>query len=251
MTQLRGQFVEFEITNKKDLTEADIRTKFITPALVGPTGNKWNVMTQLREEIYFTKGRAIVRGETVRRGEAKKADYILYFKPGLPIAVVEAKDNTFAVGGHRAREQGGLRSGSIRESEYGVPADCAEVAAHSGEAEGPFSQLEQVVEPLTLGLYIRTVFRWWGEYLQEFRRRYADPSILGCSHAASRGVGLHPSHGFPMDCLSCEQADYLAKLAPETHEKLVLQYQIQDMAKARVSVCSPRLTGLTIGPVTS
>src|SRR5688572_19662631 len=84
--------------NKKDLTEADIRTKFITPALVGPTGNKWNVMTQVREEIYFTKGRVIVRGKTVRRGEAKKADYILYIKPGLPIAVVEAKDNTFKVG---------------------------------------------------------------------------------------------------------------------------------------------------------
>jgi type I restriction enzyme R subunit len=84
--------------NKKDLTEADIRTKFITPALVGPNGNKWNVMTQLREEIYFTKGRVIVRGKTVRRGEAKKADYILYIKPGMPIAVIEAKDNTHQVG---------------------------------------------------------------------------------------------------------------------------------------------------------
>jgi type I restriction enzyme R subunit len=84
--------------SKKGLTEADIRTKFITPALVGPTGGKWNVMTQLREEIYFTKGRVIVRGKTVKRGEAKKADYILYLKPGLPIAVIEAKDNTHAVG---------------------------------------------------------------------------------------------------------------------------------------------------------
>ncbi len=43
--------------NKKNLTEADIRTKFITPALVGPAGSKWNVMTQVREEAYFTKGR--------------------------------------------------------------------------------------------------------------------------------------------------------------------------------------------------
>jgi type I restriction enzyme R subunit len=84
--------------NKKDLTEADIRTKFITPALVGPNGNKWNVMNQLREEIYFTRGRVIVRGKTVKRGEAKKADYILYIKPGMPIAVIEAKDNTHKVG---------------------------------------------------------------------------------------------------------------------------------------------------------
>ncbi len=63
--------------NKKELTKADIRTKFITPALVGPNGSKWNVMTQLREEVYFTKGRVIVRGKTVKRGEAKKADYII------------------------------------------------------------------------------------------------------------------------------------------------------------------------------
>ena len=84
--------------NKKTLTEADIRTKFITPALVGADGNKWNVMTQLREEIYFTKGRVIVRGTTVKRGEAKKADYILFYKPNIPIAVIEAKDNNHAVG---------------------------------------------------------------------------------------------------------------------------------------------------------
>ena len=84
--------------NKKLLTEADIRTKFITPALFGPNGDKWNVMTQIREEVYFTKGRVIVRGKTVKRGEAKKADYLLSYKPNLPIAVLEAKDNTHAVG---------------------------------------------------------------------------------------------------------------------------------------------------------
>lgn len=84
--------------NKKELTEADIRTKFITPALIGTNGDKWNVMTQLREEIYFTKGRVIVRGRMVKRGDAKKADYLLFYKPNIPIAVVEAKDNNHSVG---------------------------------------------------------------------------------------------------------------------------------------------------------
>ena len=55
-------------------------------------------MTQVREEAYFTKGRVIVRGKTVRRGEAKKADYLLYYRPNLPIAVVEAKDNKHSIG---------------------------------------------------------------------------------------------------------------------------------------------------------
>jgi len=83
--------------DKKELTEADIRTKFITPALLPPSG-RWDLMTQLREEVYFTKGRVIVRGKTVKRGEAKKADYLLYYKPGIPIAVIEAKDNNETVG---------------------------------------------------------------------------------------------------------------------------------------------------------
>ncbi len=84
--------------NKKDLTEADIRTKFITPALVGANADKWDVMTQIREEAYFTKGRVIVRGKTVKRGEAKKADYLLFYKSNIPLAVIEAKDNTHSVG---------------------------------------------------------------------------------------------------------------------------------------------------------
>src|SRR5947207_4699191 len=84
--------------NKKSLTEADIRTKFITPALVGANCDKWDVMTQIQEEVYFTKGRVIVRGKTVKRGEAKKADYLLSYKPNLPLAVVEAKDNNHTVG---------------------------------------------------------------------------------------------------------------------------------------------------------
>jgi type I restriction enzyme R subunit len=84
--------------NKKNLTEADIRTKFITPAVLGPDNSKWDLMTQVREEFYFTKGRVIVRGKSVRRGEAKKVDYLLYYKPNIPIAIIEAKDNNHALG---------------------------------------------------------------------------------------------------------------------------------------------------------
>lgn len=84
--------------NKKALTETDIRTKFITPAILGENGEKWDLMTQIREEAYFTKGRVIVRGKIVQRGEAKKADYLLFYKPNIPIAVIEAKDNKQSVG---------------------------------------------------------------------------------------------------------------------------------------------------------
>ena len=56
--------------DKKRPTETDIRTKFITPARVGTRSANWNVMTQSREEVFFTKGRVIVRGKTVRRAAA-------------------------------------------------------------------------------------------------------------------------------------------------------------------------------------
>ena len=55
-------------------------------------------MLQIREEVYFTKGRIIVRGKLVTRGKAKRADYILYYKPNIPLAMIEAKDNTHSVG---------------------------------------------------------------------------------------------------------------------------------------------------------
>ncbi len=81
--------------NKKDLSERDICSKFITPAL-HKAG--WDEMLQVREEVGFTKGRIIVRGKLVARGQAKRADYILYFKPNIPLALIEAKDNTHSVG---------------------------------------------------------------------------------------------------------------------------------------------------------
>ena len=58
----------------------------------------WDEMTQIREEVSFTKGRIIVRGKLVTRGKAKRADYVLYYKPNIPLALIEAKDNNHSVG---------------------------------------------------------------------------------------------------------------------------------------------------------
>jgi type I restriction enzyme R subunit len=81
--------------DKRTLSERDICTKFITPAL---RRAGWDEILQIREEVTFTKGRIIVRGKLVTRGMAKRADYILYYKPNIPLALIEAKDNTHAVG---------------------------------------------------------------------------------------------------------------------------------------------------------
>lgn len=87
--------------NKKQLSERDICTKFITPA-IEQAG--WH-HRQIREEVSLTDGRVMVRGNLAARisnpeikGGPKRADYVLYAKPNVPIAVVEAKVNKFPVG---------------------------------------------------------------------------------------------------------------------------------------------------------
>ena len=79
---------------KTRLSESDVRAKYITPALHQAGWDE----AQIRREVSFTKGRIIVRGKLVSRGEGKQADYVLHYKPNLPIALIEAKDNMHAVG---------------------------------------------------------------------------------------------------------------------------------------------------------
>jgi len=76
-------------------TLSDICTKFITPALEQAG---WDITTQIREEFSLTKGRIIVRGKLHTRAKHKRADYVLFYKPNIPIAIIEAKDNNHSVG---------------------------------------------------------------------------------------------------------------------------------------------------------
>jgi type I restriction enzyme R subunit len=80
--------------NKKDLSEADIKAKFITPAVLKAG---WDEQTQIGREVYFTAGRIYVKGKITARGKRKFADYILFYKPNVPIAIIEAKDNKHSV----------------------------------------------------------------------------------------------------------------------------------------------------------
>ena len=82
--------------DKKCLNEAEICDSFITPAIIG---GGWDQRTQIRREYTFTDGRVIVRGTLGSRGKKKRADYLLFYQSNLPLAVVEAKDNSHPVGG--------------------------------------------------------------------------------------------------------------------------------------------------------
>jgi type I restriction enzyme, R subunit len=81
------------MTDKKLLSERDICTKFITPALLRAG---WDLEQQVLEEVSFTDGKIYVRGRLTARGKRKRADYILYYNSN-PIAIIEAKDNHHTV----------------------------------------------------------------------------------------------------------------------------------------------------------
>ncbi len=78
-------------------SESDVKEKFITPAIVRAG---WDELTQIRREVYFTDGRIYVKGRMTARGKRKFADYILYYqslKKNIPLAIIEAKDNSHTI----------------------------------------------------------------------------------------------------------------------------------------------------------
>ncbi|RDI28261.1 type I restriction enzyme R subunit [Pseudacidovorax intermedius] len=83
---------------RKTLSEADIKTKFITPAILSAG---WDEMTQVRREVTLTPGPVVVRGNLSSRNKKKKkfADYVLQKEKGVPVAVIEAKDNNHTISG--------------------------------------------------------------------------------------------------------------------------------------------------------
>lgn len=83
------------VLDKKQLSEADIISKFILPAV---TDAGWNVMTQIRQEVKLRDGKVIVRGQMGMRKTVKSADIVLYHKPNIPLAVIEAKANKHEIG---------------------------------------------------------------------------------------------------------------------------------------------------------
>lgn len=82
--------------NKKELTEVDICDLFITPAIKNAG---WDHLMQIRREVILTPGPVIVRGNMSARNKKKRkiADYVLYWEPEAPVAIVEAKDNNHTI----------------------------------------------------------------------------------------------------------------------------------------------------------
>ncbi|MDF2065100.1 DEAD/DEAH box helicase family protein [Bacillus sp. Cr_A10] len=138
----------------KKLSERDICTKFITPTLINAG---WDLHKQIREEVTFTAGRIVVKGKKHVRRKSKRADYILFHKPNLPLAIVEAKDGEHSVG-----------SGMQQGLEYAEALDIPFVFSSNGKGflfhdrTGISQPMEQV---LTLEQF-PTPQRLWSMYKQ-------------------------------------------------------------------------------------
>ncbi|QJG66822.1 EcoAI/FtnUII family type I restriction enzme subunit R [Mycoplasma phocoenae] len=107
------------IQNKKQMSEEDIKLKFITPA-IEKAG--WDKFENIVMEHSFTDGRIILRGDKAIRGKGKKADYVLYYKKNKPLAIVEAKANIYS-----------LRHGIEQAIEYGDILDIPFVYSSNGD----------------------------------------------------------------------------------------------------------------------
>src|SRR6266568_1161775 len=195
--------------DKKSLSERDICSKFITPAL--RANNKWDLMNQIREEVYFTKGRVIVRGQLSTRGEPKRADYVLYHKPGIPLAVLEAKDNNHTVG-----------QGMQQALEYATTLDVPFAFSSNGDAflfHDRTGQSQPVERELTL---------------EEF------PSAEDLWHRCCEWKGLTPTQ------TAVVAQDYYAQgpdKEPRYYQEIAINRAIEAIAKGQTRVLLTMATG--------
>jgi len=129
--------------NLSTLTEADIITKRVMPAILDAG---WSDTTQIRQEVKLRDGKVIVRGKVAARRTVKSADIVLYHKPGIPLAVIEAKANKHEIG--KGMQQG---------IEYARLLDVPFVFATNGDGfifrDATVADGELMEKPITLGEY--------------------------------------------------------------------------------------------------
>lgn len=134
---------------RSKLSERDVCTKYITPSIVNAG---WDIHKQIREEVTFTNGRIVARGNVHTRKKSKRADYILYYKPNIPIAIVEAKDMTHSVG-----------SGMQQALNYAEMLDIPFVFSSNGQGflfHDRTGNSEQVEQELALGQFPSPEVLW-------------------------------------------------------------------------------------------
>ncbi len=147
--------------DKKKLTERDICTKYILPAL---KKSGWDIHTQIREEVSLTAGRIVVRGQMGARTKGKRADFVLYHKPNQPLAIIEAKKNTLPVS---AGMQQGLSYSDILEVPFVFSSNGDAFVFHDKTGLYPQKEQELSLEEFPTHEELWDKFRQWKGYKTE------------------------------------------------------------------------------------
>lgn len=100
------------------MTEEEVKLNYVTPAIENAGWDK----QMIRMEYPITAGKIIVRGDKAFRATKKRADYLLFYKENLPLAIVEAKDDLHLVG-----------DGMLQAQEYAVKLDVRFVFTSNGD----------------------------------------------------------------------------------------------------------------------
>jgi len=193
--------------DKKTLSERDICTKYITPALVR---SGWT-QDQIREEVTFTDGRIRVHGQSVTRDKPKRADYVLYLKPNQPIAVIEAKDSKHTLG-----------DGMQQAIDYGQTLDVPFVYSSNGDGflEHDLTAYEGAVErQLALDAFPSPAELW---------ERYRGIKQLG---PAEERVVTQPDHSEP------------GGKQPRYYQRIAINRTIEAIAKGQNRILLVMATG--------
>lgn len=198
---------------RKGYTERDICTKFITPALLN---SGWDLHKQIREEVSFTAGQIVVHGEKHTRKKSKRADYILSYKTNVPLAVVEAKDDTHSIG-----------SGMQQAIEYAEMLDIPFVFSSNGKGflfHDRTGQSEQVEQELTM-------------------EQFPSPKKLWSMYKAWKGIGETEEKVILQDYFS-----YGNGKAPRYYQRISVNRVVEAIAKGqdRVLLVSATGTGKTL-----
>lgn len=198
---------------KKGYTERDICTKFITPSLVSAG---WDLYKQIREEVSFTAGQIIAKGKKHTRKKAQRADYILSYKSNLPLAVIEAKDDTHSIG-----------SGMQQALEYAEVLDIPFVFSSNGKGfvfHDRTGQSKQVEQELTM-------------------EQFPSPDRLWSMYKAWKGIGVAEEKVITQDYFS-----YGNGKSPRYYQRISVNRVVEAIAKAqdRVLLVSATGTGKTL-----
>jgi len=184
--------------NKKALSERDICFKYLTPAILQAG---WDLHLQMREEYPLSPSRILVRGKLVSRGAAKRADYALFHKPGLPIAVVEAKDNNLGDGTQQA-----LNYAEMLDVPFAFSSNGDGFLFHDMTGAGPAEQtlaLDEFPSPAELWERFRAWKGWPPEIVLYMRSTSPSFGSSGPSMARSpRTIGSHSLGGITVGAVA-------------------------------------------------